>query len=448
MWPLPNPFDLFGDAIDSVSGWAWDKVIQGIYTWFANGLLMLMEWVWGVLDTATTPRLTEAWFTDGLIRPLAGISVGITIAMMLASAIQAGFGGRPELIVDALKEGPKALFATAITVVMMDATIQGGDAIADVAWQAGRPQAQQVMNGLATTMASAGELATTFLGPLALLFGMIGLIVTTVVLFLRSSMLYLVAAFSPIVWASSVSPVMRGSGRRLVHVTVALVLAKPAITITLMVGVQLLAAVGTPGPGGADGAAALGTLLSGFTCFAIAGFSPWVVYRLLPSVEGAAVSSGVVGGWGRSAMTAAQVGMMAKSFGASAAASAATKPLASQAAAQSTTTSSGGASSSAATTSATGSMSSTGPAAISRPKPSGTGLQSPAIARQAPPRPVPSSAESDPASSDPNGAAPSAPSPAPKATQAGQPGEGRPSGRPAARKPRPATSESDEGGVE
>jgi hypothetical protein len=40
-------------------------VIQGIYTWFANGLLLLMEWVWVVLDTATTPRLTEAWFATG-----------------------------------------------------------------------------------------------------------------------------------------------------------------------------------------------------------------------------------------------------------------------------------------------------------------------------------------------------------------------------------------------
>ena len=349
MWPLPNPLDLFGDAIGEVTGWAWDKVIQGIYTWFANGLLLLMEWVWGVLDRATTPRLTEAWFTEGLLRPLAGISVGITMAMMLASAIQAGFGGRPELIVDAIKEGPKALFATAVTVVVMDIMIQGGDAIADVAWQAGRPQAQQVMDGLAATMVSSGGLATTFLGPLALLFGMIGLLVTSVVLFMRSSMLYLVAAFAPIVWASSVSPVMRGSGRRLVHVTVALVLAKPAIAITLMVGVQLLAAVGTPGPDGADGAAALGTLLSGFTCFGIAGLSPWVVYRLLPSVESAAVSTGVAGGWGRSAMTAAQVALAAKSLGASSAASAATRPVAGQAAA-----SGGAAASSSATSSASG----------------------------------------------------------------------------------------------
>ena len=45
----------------------------------------------------------------------------------------------------------------------------------------------------------AGGLGTTFLGPLALLFGMVGLLVTTVVLFMRSSLLYLVAAFAPIV---------------------------------------------------------------------------------------------------------------------------------------------------------------------------------------------------------------------------------------------------------
>jgi hypothetical protein len=95
-------------------------VIQGIYSWFANGLLLLMEWVWNVLDTATTPRLTEAWFTNGLIRPLAGVAVGITVAMMLASAIQAGLGGRPELIIDALKEGPKSLVATALTVAVVD----------------------------------------------------------------------------------------------------------------------------------------------------------------------------------------------------------------------------------------------------------------------------------------------------------------------------------------
>ena len=213
---------------------------------------------------------------------------------MLASAIQAGFGGRPELIVDALKEGPKAIVASALTVTVMDVLIRGADVVAEVVWQAGRGDAQQVLDGLAATLSRAGGLATTFLGPLALLFGMIGLLMTTVVLFMRSSLLYLVAAFAPIVWSSSVSPVMRGSGRRLVHVTVALVLAKPAITVTLVVGVEAAGQRRRPGAGGraSDGAAALGTLVTGFACFAIAGLSPWVVYRLLPSVE---AGGGVVG---------------------------------------------------------------------------------------------------------------------------------------------------------
>ena len=326
MWPFPNPLDLFGDAVGGVAGWAWDKVVQGVYTWFADGLLLLMEWVWGVLDTASTPRLTDSWFTNGLVRPLAGISLAIIVALMLASAVQAGFGGRPELIIDAFKEGPKAIVATAATVVVMDVLVQGADVLADVAWQAGRADAQSVLDGLARTMGAAGGLATTFLGPLALLFGMIGLLMTAVVLLMRSSLLYLVAAFAPIVWSSSVSPIMRGSSRRLVHVVVALVLAKPAIAITLVVGVKLLANAGAPTTGGGD-AAALGTLVSGFACFAIAGLSPWVVFRLLPSVEGAAVSSGIVGGWGRAGMTAVQAGMMVKSFGATAGASAATRAL-------------------------------------------------------------------------------------------------------------------------
>jgi hypothetical protein len=328
VWPFPNPIDLFGAAVGGATGWAWDKVIQGVYTWFANGLLLLMEWVWGVLDDATSPHLTDDWFRSGLVAPLAGLALAVTVAMMLATAIQAGFGGRPELIVDAVKESAKSIVATAVTVIVMDVMIQSADAFSNVAWQTGRSDARRVMDGLASTMSQTGPLSTTFLGPLALLFGMIGLLVTTVVLFMRSSLLYLVAAFAPIVWASSVSPVMRGSGRRLVHVTVALVLAKPAITITLVVGLKLVANTGAPGtPGGTSGAAALGSLVSGFACFAIGGLSPWVVYRLLPSVEQAAVSSGIVGGWGRAAMTGVQAGLMVKSLGATAAASAATRSL-------------------------------------------------------------------------------------------------------------------------
>ena len=43
-------FSFASDAVSSAVGWAWDKVIQGIYSWLANGLALLIEWVWSVLD--------------------------------------------------------------------------------------------------------------------------------------------------------------------------------------------------------------------------------------------------------------------------------------------------------------------------------------------------------------------------------------------------------------
>ena len=123
----------------------------------------------------------------------------------------------------------------------MDVMLRGADAIADTVWLGGREDTQTVFDPMAAIVNESGGLAITFLGPLSLLFGMIGLVIVSAVLMMRSALLYLVAAFAPIVWASSVSPVMRGAGRRLMHVTVALVLAKPAIVLTLTVGMKLMA---------------------------------------------------------------------------------------------------------------------------------------------------------------------------------------------------------------
>ena len=64
---------------------------------------------------------------------------------------------RPELVVDALKEGPKAIVASAVTVTVMDLLLRGADVLAEVAWQAGRGDAQQVLDGLAATLSQAGS---------------------------------------------------------------------------------------------------------------------------------------------------------------------------------------------------------------------------------------------------------------------------------------------------
>lgn len=60
--PLDFLDELFSGAAE-VLGWTWEKVITGIFTWFAKGVLLLMERVLGQIDTSTTPRLTDDWFS-------------------------------------------------------------------------------------------------------------------------------------------------------------------------------------------------------------------------------------------------------------------------------------------------------------------------------------------------------------------------------------------------
>src|SRR5205823_1141876 len=109
------------------------------------------------------------------------------------------------------------------------------------------------------------------------------------------ALIYVAAAMAPIVWSTSVLPLFRGSARKLVHLTVSLILSKLAIVITLAVAVKLVANTGTdPNAGVVNGAAgAVGMLVSGFLCFLIAALTPIVLYKLMPTVEGAVVASGV-----------------------------------------------------------------------------------------------------------------------------------------------------------
>lgn len=326
-------FGFVGNAVGSAVGWAWDKVILGIYCWLANGLALLIEWVWSVLDSGTTPRVTVGWFRNELAARVGLIALAVTVAMMLASAMQAALAGRPEQIGDAVKEGIRAIVASALTLTVLNVLIGVTDEAAAMIWQVGRADLVRMLEGMVVVATTTGPLGSTFVGPLCLLFGFIGLLGLVVALMMRSALIYVVAAMAPIVWSVNVLPLFRGSARKLVHLTVALVMSKLAIVITLVVAVKLIAhPAGDPGSTAIinDGAAAVGTLMTGFVCFLIAAVTPMVLYKLMPTVEGAMAGSGIAGGWARGVTTAAHTALMVKSLGASAGASAATRGVSGQ----------------------------------------------------------------------------------------------------------------------
>lgn len=339
-WVIGGLGDLFGLAADAVGGavgWAWDKVVTGIYTWLANGLALLIEWVWSVLDTASTPRVTADWFANDLAVRLGVLALAVTVAMMLASGIQAALAGRPEQILDAVRQGIWAIVASGLTITMIDLLLGVVDEASAMVWQSGRADLVTMMEGIVAVATAPGPLRTTFVGPLCLLVGFVALIGLVVSLMMRSALIYLAAALAPLVWSANVLPLFRGTARKLIHLTVALIVSKLAIVVSLVVAVKLIAhPAGDPTSTSAvnDGAAAVGTLMAGFVCFLIAAVSPLVLYKLMPTVEGAVVGSGIASGWTRGATTVAHTALMVKSMGASAAGSAATKGVAGQAGAR------------------------------------------------------------------------------------------------------------------
>src|SRR4051812_40525801 len=164
---VPNPIDIFTDAVSAAAGWAWDKVVQGVFTWFAQGLMLLIEVVWNFLDGATTPHLTDDWFVNGVVASLAPIALFVTIAMMLMTAIQAALSGRPELIGDAVASGVRAIVGTAFTLVVMDTLIRFADVVSDTVWTQSRPDIRTVVDSIVAGVLGGKGWGATFLGPIA-----------------------------------------------------------------------------------------------------------------------------------------------------------------------------------------------------------------------------------------------------------------------------------------
>jgi len=333
-WAIDGLGSLLGfgaGAVAEAAGWTWDAVVEGFYAWLANGMALIMEWVWSVLDAGSTPRLTEDWFANELAVRVGLIGLAVVIAMMLMSAIQAALAGRPEQIVDAVKQGVRAIVATALTVTVVDVLIGVTDEASAMVWEIGREDLVVTIERIAAVATTNPHLARSVIGPACLTLGLLSLIGLSVSLYMRAALIYVAAALAPIVFAADVLPLFRGSGRKLIHLLVALVLSKLAIVVTLVVAVKLIANPTDGTTEGAvvnEGAAAVGTLITGFVCFLVAAVSPFVLYRLMPTVEGAAVATGVTGGWTRGVTTAAQAAVTAKSLGASKGASVATRPVA------------------------------------------------------------------------------------------------------------------------
>ncbi|MEZ5218176.1 MAG: hypothetical protein R2715_16710 [Ilumatobacteraceae bacterium] len=298
-----NPFDdivnFLSTPFAAAAGWAWDTVVGGITDWLAKGFVQLVTFVWSIMDRTTSPTLTSEWFSGSAGAPYltaVGVATGLLGIFLLLALIQGVLQGRPmELVKRLFLSTPAAVAGILFTVGFAQVAIDLCDSISNGIWDLTRDKAVNAVDGL--LVVSTTIPAESFLAPLVLLLGMIGMLMLWIVLFVREALVYLVVALAPLAWATSVWPALASVRRRTLELLAGLIVSKIAIAMALAVGLGALGglgATGQPGDGVVDnGLAEFSTLVTGIIVFGLAAFMPFLVIKLVPIVEAAVIAQGI-----------------------------------------------------------------------------------------------------------------------------------------------------------
>lgn len=299
------------DAVGNVASSIVGDVIEGLASIVIEALVGMVASILSFFWDASEPQLT-GWFAgqNAPYEEMVVLAAPLLVAFVFAGVIQGALAGDSAgMLRMVLLRLPGAVLGMSMVVVIADLLLKVTDEMSRGVLDSFRSDIEQVGTVLASLSLATGSLAPLFL---LLIFGFVGLlaaIVLVVLLFVRGSLIYLVAAFSPLVLAASVWEPMRGGVRKMAEIGFALIISKLAIAIALAVSSAALVGswpnhqateVTTPEQVAFQEAQSttqsIGILLSSVVMFCTAAFMPFLIFRLLPMAESAVVAHGVSGG--------------------------------------------------------------------------------------------------------------------------------------------------------
>lgn len=314
------------DLGEHVVGGIVEEVVSGLAGAVVGALIDMTAWILGFFWDAAEPELTSAWFygADAPYTEMVLLATPLLLAFFLVGVIHGVLrGDTAGMVRMALLRLPAAVLAMSIVVVLADVLLDVADEMSDTLLTGFRDDIERIGSVLSLVGTRGG--VTGLL--LVLVFASLGLLAAVVVLielFVRSALLYLVAAFSPLIYAAAVWEPMRGSVRKLGEIALALIISKVAIALALAVSAAAMVsawpsseptAITTPEQAALQAnqstAETVGVLISAVVMFAVAAFMPFVLWRLLPLAEGAMVAQGIRGAPLRNAHMAASAATMA-----------------------------------------------------------------------------------------------------------------------------------------
>ena len=310
----PAAGDLPGTG--AVGEWAVGGFFDGLAQWVASGLEAVLDGLLAFLGQVSTPEPTAVWFS-GPGSPYAAVrqvAAALLVGFVLLGVISGLLAGDPGAMVRRMLLGvPTAVLAIAAITVVATKLLALTDALSaavlgpSLAGSAA-PLSQLMTAAVAATSGAAGVVVGAI--------GVLAALAVWVELLVRSALVYVLVALSPLAFAASVWPAARSAARRLLELLLAVIASKLVIAIALAVGAAAL------GPGtrpltdpntGSPAAGGLGALIVGVAVLAMAAFAPFLVLRLFPVVEAAVIAQGLSRGPLRGVQSGASVAITASS---------------------------------------------------------------------------------------------------------------------------------------
>lgn len=323
---IPNPITAVGNALGGAASKAAETAFEFFLRRFAqalaNAAAKVVTEVLHYLDTSSTVSLDQGWFAGPRAREITQsvvlFAAVLLVLFLLAAVIQGLVKGDVGLMVrTAAIEVPMSVFGmvvlTTVTAVLLAVT----DGISSLVL-AGAPESigRFFQFGQPDAILSLG-----LFGFILIPAFILGAILVWIELVVRSSLIYLLLAFSPLVLAARVWPVLAGAWHQLCRIGIALIVSKFAIALALGLGAAALSGGGpgnlaSPGPNpndvGSQAGLTVAGLVVGASLMVLAAFAPFVVLKLLPVFEAAVVAQGISRGPLRAGQTAAQTAYYAQ----------------------------------------------------------------------------------------------------------------------------------------
>jgi hypothetical protein len=313
---FPNPvgwaFDKVKGFIGGAASQGFEMIIGGLTAWMLDAVVWVVSGVFNFFIDATDPNVQADWFLHGTGPYATTASIGaiLLVGFMLIGITQGVLAGDVGGMLRRFAlDLPLAVLGMVGLVTVTQALIKLTDQLSNGLLDHFSADVRSFTSTVGSLSALSGSTATAFVVFLLALVSVLAGIVLVAELVVRASLVYIVVALAPLVFAAQMWPAVRGASRKMLDLLVALILSKLVIAVALAVAAAAAVGAGSGGevkalptpevmaedPGGSV-TQAVGILLAATAAFGVAAFSPLLVARLLPVTEAAVVAAGIRSG--------------------------------------------------------------------------------------------------------------------------------------------------------